>query len=203
MASSVRSSLASIVILLAASPAAAQQPAFHVAAKGGATIERAEDNLEGTVPAVGLTAAMNFSPAWRGEIEFWLPDYLELEGGNGRHRDLLLSASAVRLLRSEGVRPFVLAGLSLTRTEDEQTYCFADRTRPGGGPAERSFVGCDEPDVVETQRIDRAGTGIALVTGAGVEIPLGSRVSVVADVRLLLSPGALLVRPAVGLGVGF
>lgn len=202
MVAYARSGLASIFILTAASGVGAQEPSFHVAVKGGAAIERAEDNLKGTVPAVAVTAAKVLSPAWRGEIEFWLPGYLELEDG-GRHRDLLLSASAVRLFRSDGVRPFVLAGLSLTRTEDEQTHCFAERVSPTGGPAGLALVGCDEPDVVEIEHTDRAGTGIALVTGGGVEIPIGRRVNVVADVRLLLAPGGILVRPALGLGIAF
>lgn len=197
-----RSGLASILLLLAASHAAAQEPGFHAALKGGVTIERAEDNLRGTVPAGGVTAAMRFSPAWRGEVEFWLPGYLERERGEGRHRDLLLSLSAIRLFGADGVRPFVLGGLSLTRTEDELTYCFAERG-PAGGPSSLSFVDCAEPDVVQTEHVERAGTGLALATGGGVEIPLGRRVNLVADVRLLLAPGGMLVRPAVGVGIAF
>jgi hypothetical protein len=202
MLSSARLSLASICIVLAASAAAAQEPRFHVAAKGGVTVERAEDGLKGTVPAGGVTAAMRVSRAWRGEVEFWLPGYLELDRGDGRHRDLLLGISAVRLFRTEGVRPFVLAGLTLARTEDEYTYCFAERTLPDFGPV-TTVVDCGEPDVVTIEHTDRAGTGIALTTGGGVEIPVGRRTHIVADVRLLLTPGAMLVRPAIGLGISF
>ena len=176
MLSSVRAALGTGILLAAASVATAQ-PAFHVAVKGGATIERAEDNLKGTVPAAGVTGAMEFSPAWRGEIELWIPAYLEYARGGRRHRDLLLGVSAVRLFRSDGVRPSVLAGLTVARTQDE----FRDLNGSGA--------------------FKRAGNGIALTTGAGVEIPIGRRLNVVTDVRVLLTPGALLVRPAAGLGI--
>lgn len=178
MLSYAHAGLGSVLLLVGASIATAQQPAFHIAARGGATIERAEDNLEGTVPAAGLTAAMQFSPAWRGEIELWIPAYLEY-GGGSRHRDLLLGVSAVRLFRKDGVRPFVLAGLTAARTQDE-------------------FSGLNGSGA-----FTRAGNGIALTTGAGAEFPIGERLNVVTDVRVLLTPGALLVRPAVGLGVAF
>lgn len=189
-----------VFILLAGLPAAAQE-AFHVAVRGGASIERAEDGLAGTAPAIGASVAMRFARAWRGEVEVWVPGHLEDSARRSRHRDLLLSASAVRLFRAEGIRPFVLAGVSLTRTEDALTHCFADRTATEG-PV-RTIVSCDEPDVLDVQVEERAGTGLALSLGGGVEIPLGRRLNAIADVRVLLTPGAVLVRPAAGIGFRF
>jgi hypothetical protein len=192
-----RFALALAIPLLVTTGAAAQEPRFHAAVKGGVTNEHSEDGLTGTVPALGLTAGVAFSPNWRGEAEFWLPGYLEDARGEPKHRDVLYSFSAVRLFGSGQVRPFVVAGLTFARVQDWFTFCTANR---GGGPA---LVSCDEPDVVDVRREKNVGTDGYLLAGGGVEIPLGDRLRVVADLRLSLAPASILVRPGLGLSVTF
>ena len=193
MHSCTRVVAASIFMLMATSLAEAQGSRIHLAAKGGATIENSEDGLNGTVPALGLTGALTLSPRWRGEFEFWLPGYLTDSRGEPMHRDVLYSVSAVRLFRDDGIRPFVLAGLSLARTEDRLTLCSTGL----------ALVSCDDPDVIDMRSEKHFGSGSYLLAGGGLEIPIGRRVNIVADVRLSLAAASVLVRPGLGVSIGF
>ena len=106
------------------------------------------------------------------------------------------------MFRAGRIHPYLLAGLSLTRTQDWFTFCTAERSS-GGGPAETVLVSCDEPDVIDRRRERNDGTDGYALAGAGVEIPLTTRVLIVADIRLSLAPVSILVRPSVGLSFGF
>ena len=191
------------VLLLSPALAASQETTWAAALKGGATIENSEDGLTGTVPALGVAVSRAFTPRWHGEIEFWLPGYLKDAAGAPKHRDVLFSGSTIRVLRDGAIQPFVIAGISLSRTEDRFTFCAADRVPPGGGAPVRAFVDCADPDVIERRDERHTGTDLYLLGGAGVTIAAGRRVRLVADVRLALAPTSVLVRPGVGLALGF
>lgn len=202
MQTCLRTVIAALICLSAASAVSAQEPRFSIAGRGGATIEDSEDGLTGTAAAIGATGSFAFNCWWRGEIEFWLPQYLEDDAGEPKHRDVLFGFSAVRTFGEGRARPFVLAGVSFSRTQDWFTFCTAERAGPGGTPV-RALVGCDEPDVIERRRERNDGTdGYALV-GGGVEIALTPRVNVVADLRVNLAPASVLVRPAAGIAFRF
>jgi hypothetical protein len=93
--------------------------------------------------------------------------------------------------------------LSIARTEDWLTLCVANRVPTGSATPARTLVSCDEPDVIEVTRDKHTGTSGYLLAGGGVEVPIGRRVYIVADVRLSLAPTSVLVRPAVGIGFAF
>jgi hypothetical protein len=201
MPSLTRAAAAAVFTLLLAQPALAQEPRFSAAVNGGLTIENSEDGLTGTVAALGATASVGFSQWWRGEVELWLPRYLEDGNGEPKHRDILLSFSAVRTFRAGPTRPFLLAGFSFSQTQDWFTFCTAPRNI--GGTLTPALVSCDEPDVVERRRERNDGTDGYALLGGGVEIPVGSRVRIVGDVRFSLAPVSVLVRPAVGVAFTF
>jgi hypothetical protein len=198
-----RVALAIVIPLLVAPVVSAQEPRFAVAVKGGVSAESSEDGLSGTVPALGGTGSVNLTPKWRGEVEFWLPAYLKDEDGEPRHRDILASVSVVRMLRAGPARPFLVAGLSISRTQDWLTFCTADRMPGTGGAPVRALVSCDEPDVIDRRRERNDGTDGYVLVGGGVEMPLAPRVHLVADIRVSLAPASVVVRPAVGVAVGF
>ena len=198
-----RLTLAAALASLAPSIALAQEPRFTLTVKGGVNAENSEDGLTGTTPAVGVAAAVAFNAAWRGEVEFWLPGYLEDAAGDPRHRDLLFSGAAMRMFRAGRARPYVTMGLSISRTQDWFTFCTAERVPPSGGAPQPALVSCDEPDVIARRRERNDGTdGYALV-GGGVEVPLGSRLAFVADLRVSVAPVSVLVRPSAGLSFTF
>lgn len=199
----VRSLLALAVFAAAAAPAAAQDTRFAVALKAGVSAESSEDNLEGTSPALGITGSMLFARGWRGEVELWLPGYIDDARGDPKHRDILLSFSALKSFGSGTVRPFVAAGLSITRTQDWFSFCTANRVRDPGAPPEPVLVSCDEPDVVSRRRERNDGTDGYLLGGGGVEWRLSRRVGLVADVRVSLAPVSVIVRPGIGLVLAF
>jgi hypothetical protein len=203
MPACARLAAASILVLAGISHAAAQEPRVHASVRGGATIEHSEDGVSGTVPAAGFTVALPLNADWRGELEVWVPGFIKDSLGQPRHRDVVFSASAVRLLRSSGVRPYVVGGLSLTRTEDRLTLCVANRVPHDGGAPVRALVSCEDPDVIEVTREKHTGTSGYLLAGGGVEIPIGRRVYILADLRLSLAPTSVLVRPGVGVGFSF
>lgn len=199
MHSLARPILSLAFLLITVTAASAQESRFTVGVKGGATIENSEDALTGTVPALGVTVSAALAPKWRGEFEFWLPGYLEDFYGEPKHRDILFSASAVRMFRDDGVRPFLVAGLSVTRTQDWFTFCTAVRpVGPGGAPGP-ALVSCDEPDLIDRRRERNDGTDGYLLFGGGVEIPIAPRLRGVVDLRMSLAPVSVLLRPGVGL----
>ena len=166
-------------------------------------MEKSEDGLEGTVAALGLTGAFVFNQDWRAEAEFWLPRYLDDANGDPKHRDILLSFSAVRTFRAGKTRPFVLAGLSFSQTQDWFNFCTAERSLDPGAPPERILVSCGDPNVIERRRERNDGRDGYLLVGGGLEVPIGRRASIVADLRFCLAPASVLVRPGVGVAVRF
>jgi hypothetical protein len=203
MQTSARLLATAFIFVLLVAPASAQESRFSVAVKGGASIEDSEDNLTGTKPALGATFSFSFNRWWRGEAEFWLPACLEDERGRPKHRDILFSFAAVRTFGEGAARPFVVAGMSISRTQDWFRFCFADRVLDPGTPPVRAAVSCDDPDVIERREERHTGTdGYALV-GGGVEFAIARRVNLVADVRVSLAPASVIVRPAVGVAIGF
>jgi len=203
MQTSARILAAAFLLVLVAAPASAQESRFSLAVKGGASIEDSEDNLTGTKPALGATFSFPFNRWWRGEAEFWLPGYLEDDRGRPKHRDILFGFAAVRTFGEGAARPFLLAGMSITRTQDWFRFCFADRVLDPGAPPVRAAVSCDEPDVIERREERNDGTdGYALV-GGGVAFSMAPRVNLVADVRFSLAPVSVIVRPAVGVAIDF
>ena len=198
-----RLSLLLFTLLAFSALASAQDPRVWVGAKAGAAIENSEDNLKGTVPAVGLTVAVPLGAGWSVEGELWVPGYLDDARGEPRHRDILFGVSAKRMFRAGRMQPYLLAGFSLTRTQDWFTFCTAARSPGTGGPAVPTLVSCDEPDVIDRRRERNDGTDGYALAGAGVEIPLSTRVRLMADLRLSLAPVSILVRPSVGVAIGF
>ena len=198
MRSACRVSLAVALTLAVAAPASAQDSRFSLAMKGGVSAESSEDNLQGTSPALGISGSAAFAHGWRGEIEFWLPGYIEDQRGDPKHRDILVSFSAVKSFDAGRVRPFLAAGLSLARVQDWFTFCTANRVLDPGGSPEPVIVSCDEPDIISRRRERNDGTDGYLLAGGGVEWLMTRRFGLVADVRLSLAPVSAIVRPGVG-----
>lgn len=203
MQTAARILVAGITVLVAAPAASAQESRFSVAVKGGASIENSEDGLTGTAPAVGATGSFRFNRRWQGEVEWWLPGYLEDDRGRPRHRDILFGVAAVRSFGERAARPFLLAGASISRTQDWLRFCSADRVLDPGGQPMRAIVSCDEPDVIERREERHDGTDAFAQVGGGVEFSITPRINLVADLRVSLAPAALLVRPAAGVAIEF
>ena len=203
MQSSARTFIAAGISLLLAAPAPAQESRFALALKGGASIENSEDGLTGTQPALGATFSFPFTRRWRGEAEFWLPRYLEDDRGLPKHRDILFGFAATRTFGEGAARPFLLAGISISRTQDWFRFCFADRVLEPGAPPMRSMVSCDEPDVIERRAGRNDGTDGYGLVGGGLAFSIAPRLSLVADVRFSLAPSSTLVRPSLGMAIDF
>ena len=198
-----RTTFVRILLLLAilgatTTDALAQEPRFSAAVKGGVSAESSEDNLQGTSPAIGITASVGFAHGWRGEVEFWRPGYIEDANGDPKHRDTLVSFSAVKMFQAGKARPYVVFGISLARTEDWFNFCTANRVNGPGGSIGPVFVSCDEPDIIEHRRERNVGNDGYLLGGGGIEYPITRHLGVVADVRLSLAPVSVIVRPGVG-----
>jgi hypothetical protein len=203
MQTSARILLAVSMALLAAPTASAQETRFSIAVKGGASVEDSEDGLTGTAAAFGAAGLFRLNRRWRGEVEFWLPGYLEDDRGRPRHRDILLGFSAVRSFGDRAARPFLLAGLSISRTQDWFRFCAADRVLDPGGQPRRVIVSCDETDVIDRREERNEGTDGFAQVGGGVEFSITPRLNLVADLRVSLAPAAMLLRPAVGVVFDF
>jgi hypothetical protein len=120
------------------------------------------------------------------------------------HRDILVSVSAIHMLATQGVRPYLLAGLSLARTENAFTTCLADRTpAPLPGVPVPTIVDCSEPDVQERRRQHVNGGATYVVGGLGLDVPLWRRLHLVPEVRVHVALTSVIVRPALGVRVDF
>jgi hypothetical protein len=181
----------------------AQEPRVFVGVKGGATAENSEDGVTGTVPALGANASIAFTSKWRAEFEFWLPGYLEDDFGEPKHRDVLFSVAARRMFAAGRTRPFLVAGISFSRTQDWFSFCTAERAIDPGGPPVRTIVSCGDADVIERRRERNDGMDGYLLVGGGVEIPITSRLQFVADLRGSIAPTSFLLRPGAGLALKF
>jgi hypothetical protein len=205
-----RSSLALAVLLvwrLLTSDALAQtsrESRGYAGAKVGANHEEAEDGLRGTSVAGGAVVGFSLSRDWTLDVEVWVPKFLRDENGSPKHRDVLVSASAVRFFTDGAIRPFVLAGLSLAFTEDRLTTCIADRVPFGQtGPAVPTIVDCSQPDVRE--RVDERfrSQSVYGLGGAGLEIRVAPRVRISPDVRFDVAVTSFIVRPSVAVSITF
>jgi hypothetical protein len=187
---------------VAAQPVSDSQP--FVGVKAGMNYEQAEDGLSGAAVAGGFVGGITLGTEWELELELWIPSSIRDSAADSRHRDILLSVSAVRMLGAQGVRPYLLAGLSFARTENTFTTCLADRSpAPSSGPGIPTIVDCAEPDVREHRREQANGSATYVVGGLGIEVPLWRRVHLVPEVRVHVALTSVIVRPAVGVKINF
>jgi hypothetical protein len=195
------------LLIGAAAGASAQSAGEHsafVGVKGGFNRENAEDGLRGGSGAGGISAGLAVTPDWTVDFELWIPAALRNGRFGSTHRDMLAGASAMRFFGRHDVRPFLLAGLSLARTEDRFTTCIADRVPFGrAGPAVPATVDCAEPDVRERRGERYTSASIFGLIGAGIDVAAGPRLRIRPEVRVNHIPTSLIVRPAVGLVVLF
>ena len=181
----------------------AAEPRGYAGVKGGLNIERAEDDLHGVTAGGGAFAGYTFAAPWAIEAEFWLPGATRTNPEDGRHRDTLFSVGFRRSFGAERLRPHVLVGASIARTEDAFTTCIANRPTPVSPTPQQMLVSCSDPDVVERRQERFVGTSLIPLVGAGVEIALTDRVRLIPDVRVQVWITSVIVRPAVALGVIF
>ena len=186
-----------------AAQTAPDSPAF-VGVKAGVNYEQAEDSLAGAAAAGGVFGGLALGPEWALEFEFWIPWPIRDSAGDSTHRDILLSVSAVRMLGAQGVRPYLVAGLSFGRTENRFTTCLADRLpAPSSGPPVPTIVDCAEPDVRERRREQVNGSATYVVGGMGIEVPVWRRTQLVPEIRLHVALTSVIVRPSVGVKINF
>jgi len=93
--------------------------------------------------------------------------------GDGKHRDILFNVTAIRSFGESGVGPFVVMGA-------------------GFGLVQQRF---------ESQQSN--GSESYLVFGGGVQIPVGTRLAIVPEVRVNYAIAVVIVRPQVGIRVRF
>jgi hypothetical protein len=175
-----------------------------VGVKAGINYEQAEDALAGTVAAGGVFGGIRFGRDWALEVDLWVPSSIREAAGDPTHRDILVSVSAVRLLGAHGVRPYLVTGLSVARTENAFTTCLADRSpAPSSGLPVPTIVDCSEPDVRERRREHFNGTAAYLLGGLGIDVPLWRRLRLVPEIRVHVAFTSVIVRSAVGVSVAF
>jgi hypothetical protein len=183
----------------------ADESGGFVGVRAGLNYEQAEDALAGASGAVGIFAGARTGRDWAAEIDLWIPGSLRDAAGDP-HRDILIGVNAVRRFGANRSRSYLLAGISVARTENELTTCFADSRPappgPGGEPG-RTIVDCSAPDVTERRRETFAGTSTYLTGGAGVEVPLRPRLLLLPEIRMHVAIGSIIVRPAVGVRFDF
>jgi hypothetical protein len=155
-------------------PAYAQTARPSVLVKAGANIERAEDATEGESFAFGADLLVPLGDRWTFDVEFWLPRYFTF-GDELRHRDILFSVGVLRYFGDGRTRPFLSFGLGVGTTQEQRPEPFGETSSANGFWS----------------------------VGFGANIAVNQRVSVVPDVRATLSPGAFILRPAIGVAVRF
>jgi hypothetical protein len=180
----------------AAVPALAQTGADGYAGiKAGLHVESAEDDLQGTAFAAGAVVGVMLSEAWGLEGEFWYPAAIRTSPENGQHRDTLFSVDLRRVFGGERVRPYLLFGASLGRTEDQFVTCTAVRSSPVSPEPVTVLVPCADPDVAE-RRTERFASGSLFpLGGAGLEIAIGKSVRVMPELRAEVGITAFILRP--------
>jgi hypothetical protein len=179
-------------------------PQAFAGVKAGMNYEQAEDALSGTVAAGGLFGGIRLGPEWAVEVELWVPSSIRDSAGDATHRDILFSVSAVRMLGARGVRPYLVAGVSLASTENEFTTCLADRSpAPSSGLPVPTIVDCSELDVRERRREHSNGTATYVVSGLGLEVPLWRQFRLIPEIRVHVAFASVIVRPAVGVRIDF
>jgi uncharacterized protein YceK len=175
-----------------------------VGVKAGVNYEQAEDALAGAAAAGGLFGGIRFGSGWAVEAELWVPSFIRDSKGDAMHRDILVTVSAVRMLSGRSAHPYLVAGLSLARAQNEFTTCLADRLAgPSSGSAVPTIVDCSEPDVRERRREHTNGSATYLVAGMGLDVPLGRRLCLVPEIRVHVAVSSVIVRPTMGLMVKF
>ena len=201
----VTAAIAAVAGLLA-TPATAQTVTDankYLAVRAGVNVERAEDNLSGQSPGVGVAIGLGMDDAWGTEIELWYPRRFATDARGAYHRDMLVSVGFRRVLTSGRVRPYALVGFSAARTETAFTVCSALRIPVGGTAAVQTLVSCSEPDVIGRQTEQHTGLSLYALGGTGIEIPLGRRLRLIPDVRVDFSITSVIVRPTIGIGFAF
>jgi hypothetical protein len=192
-----------LLIDVTASSAQTASTRGFVALTAGINVERAEDDLRGASAGGGAIVGLTISNQWAVEGEFWYPGAIRTGAQESGHRDILAGANIRRSFGRDRVRPHLLAGLTVGRTEDELTTCTAMRPQFGSDAPVAALVSCAEPDVID-RRIERfASLSIFPLVGAGVDIELGARWRLIPMVRFQLAPTSVIVRPAVAVGLTF
>ena len=161
-------------VLLAIAVPCTAQTRGAIVGKAGANIERAEDALNGASPAVGADLLFQLSDRWDLDVEVWYPGYFTTDFGV-RHRDILFTVGARRLLREGSVKPFFGFGLGVAVTQEKR----------------------DAPFDVDP------GAGATYYLSGGADIPLGTRFVVIPEIRLTFGAAVAIVRPAIGIGIRF
>lgn len=175
-------------LLCASTPALFAQTAdkggVYAGGRLGANIERTDPG-SGTSVGAGGSVGVFFTERWAVDIEAWIPGYITDQAcgppvpappflntpgpcGPGQFRDLQFAVSAVRHFGGRGVHPYVLVGAAKLWTQS--------RTPLG--------------DWTNSESVYPQG-------GAGLVIPLSSRLSLVPEVRMdVLFLGGIL-RPSI------
>ncbi len=169
-----RAGLTLLGLLVLTSSASAQTARPSVLLKGGINIERSEDGVEGQSPAFGLDLLMPLDERWTFDVEFWLPRYFRFLGDENRHRDVLLSVGVLRYFGDGQSRGFISFGLGAATMQEQRPF-FGNTTRT-------------------------SGYGFA---GAGVEVRITDRFSLIPELRSTLAITALIVRPSIGVAYRF
>jgi hypothetical protein len=199
---------ASLIVAGACGVAQAQVPAddrWSVSVKAGSNHEQAEDGLSGSTVAGAAAFGFSLTSSWSGEVELWVPGFIASSSG-AAHRDIHVTFGMVRFFDGPRMRPYLLAGASVARSENRLTTCFGRSAPPPGSATTNptfGIVSCSEPDVLERRRERYTTTTTYLVGGAGVEVPLGRTIRIVPEVRIHAAPASVIVRTAVGIMVVF
>jgi hypothetical protein len=197
--------IASLLTATAAYGQAAGERRLYVAVKAGGSIERAEDNLHGSVPAGGFAIGIPLASSWTVEVEVWVPGFITSgpEIAGIKHRDILVNGAVARRFTAGRLTPFVLFGLGVSQTQDRFNTCTAVRRRFDTGELETVVVSCTEPDILSRNEERFDGGGLFALGGLGLEVPLTRRVRVVPDVRVNAMVGSVIIRPSIALQISF
>jgi hypothetical protein len=175
----------------------------YVVARGGLSIERSEDNLRGEAPGAGVAVGFGPQRAWSPEVEFWYPGWIRSNASDGRHRDILGVFAMRRAFGVGRVRPYVLLGGSVARTETQFTTCTGLSRAPDASAGMLAVISCADPDVLSATRERQRSLSIFGLGGGGAEIGVSRRLRLLAEVRVDFAVTAVIVRPSIGVAVRF
>ena len=156
-----------------AGSAAAQANRASILVKGGVNVERSEDAVKGESPAFGVDLLVPLDDRWTFDVEFWMPAYFTF-GRENRHRDILMAVGILRFFGEGRSRGFASFGLGVATTQEQRPF-FGNTSNTGG----YGFV------------------------GAGVEVRITDRLSVMPEIRSTLAVTALIIRPSIGIACRF
>jgi hypothetical protein len=192
-------------LCVAAPPAAAQVSADRgwIAARAGVNVERSEDDLRGDVPGGGVAVAFALQRAWSPEIEFWYPGWIRTDATDGRHRDILAAVAVRRRFGSGWLRPYLLVGGSIARTETQFRTCTGLVRPPGAGEDVVAVISCADAAVIASALEKNSSVSLFALGGAGAEIALTRKLRLLPDVRVDFAVTAVIMRPSLGIAVVF